>query len=275
MAVMLALLMGLSVLAVPAFAEDAVVMIDCNTHHSDADGEPLKIHFKNVETGEELVRSISTIGVNRFSDIPPGEYEYVKCTHERNENLEYPLRGQAKNLVFNGKDSAVYLFSLNKSAADEQTNDAKKELEHSDSMAWMLLLAMISVLTILIFWIIYAVKGRKNEHKRMIGKFFFHLMFALFAFWVAYFIIEGDMDQFFVCMVAACFPYGVVLASYFLMPNEEKMTPMELEQEQNSSGVRVLLVIALGVIIGVIAFPIVLIRDIIKIFTSRKYNLKV
>lgn len=277
MAVVLLLLMTMSILAVPTFAQGEAVMINCNPYHSDAKGEPLKVFFKNVETGEEIYREISTIGVNRFYDFSAGEYEFVKCTHARNEELEYPLRGEVERLVYTGDEPTVFTFSLGMSANDTKTNQAKGDLAHNDGMAWMLLLAMVSVVTIAIFWLVYAIKGRRNEHKRMIGKFLFHLTFALLGFWIAYFIIDGDMDQFFVCLLAACFPYGMTLAAMFLVPQQDENRPIDLESdpERNSGGVVYILVVAIGAVIGVIAFPIVLIRDIVKIFTSRKYNFKV
>lgn len=246
------------------------VIIDCNAIGSDAYKKTLRVYFKNVETGQIIDRRITTVGNNKFTDIPPGEYEFVKCTLDKSESVMYELAKEVENLVVYEDKPSVFHFKVAETATEayEGAMDNYKLQQKAELIYALLSLAII---ILLILWIIYAIKGRKVNRMKWVARLVRHLFLSTVFLLLALSITNLNSDQSFWWIVSAGLPYGIAAASFIFMSPRESMAYETPEQARSRGSVQVTLVFIVGALIGIIALPIIFISDIIKIIKNPEY----
>ncbi|MBE6727941.1 MAG: hypothetical protein E7562_04755 [Ruminococcaceae bacterium] len=268
-----AVLFIFSAFTVNVVADEVFLGINCVAKDSDASGKRLVVYFKNIATEEIISFNISTIGLNKFYNTPPGEYEYIKCALKDHEDIVYELASKKENLIVKENEYSFYTFRLAKTAT-ETREGAFEELELTYTLIIISIIMFFVILALAIVWLVFGILGRKNYHHKTWAKLFSHLFFAAIGLLVGLLITNADTTQFWLWIVFACFPYGCFLcAGWFYGSTDEeaqaRKTDFDIEAENRSASIALILTIVLGAILGVIAFPIVLIRDIIRICKSR------
>ena len=267
--VLFAVMFIFSVFTVNVSAEDYYVGINCVAKDSEASGKRLVVYFKNIATEEMISCDITTIGVNKIYNIPAGEYEFIKCALKDHEDVIYEVASKKENLIVAADDYSFYTFRLAKTAT-EAREGAFEELDLKYTLENISIIAILSILALSILWLIFGIKGRRNYHKKMWGRFFKHLFFSAIGLYIGILITDADTSQLFLWIVCACFPYGCFLcASWFHLSEDEPKKTTYYEERDRSYLFVIIFTIILSAILGVIAFPIVLIRDIVKICKSR------
>lgn len=248
----------------------ATLNVTCSMVGSDAKGERVIFIFKNTQTGEEIAREIGGIGRNELTDIPAGDYEALRCVNKRNEKIEYPIASMEKFFSVVEGENCFYTFRVGNSVELEE--GAKEELEHAVKMDWLLLLAFVLVLALLVVWIIFAIMGRKNYRKKMIGRFFFHLMFGVLGFIIGFFAAGGDMNQILTMLMFAGFPFGCALAAIISYRNDAERGYYVVREGESIGGfcVRMLFILLLCALLGLVAMPVVIVVDIVKMIKTKE-----
>ncbi len=244
------------------------VIIDCNAIGSDAYGKTLKVYFQNNETGEIIDRKITTMGNNKFTDIPAGEYTYVKCTLYRNESVVFDLARDVENLVVYDEQPSVFMFKIAKSATEtyEGAMDDYKQGIKNDLIYVSL---SVAIIILLVCWIIFAVKGRKATRMKWVARFVGHMLLSTIFLLLALAITNLNSDLSFLWAIGAGLPYGLAGALFFFPKNTDKGKTARQVNAHAKAEVTVALIV--GAIIGIIALPIVFINDIIKIVKNPEY----
>lgn len=254
-------------LPISVFAEEEApntVIIDCNAIGSDGYGKTLRVYFKNIETEEIIDRKITTIGNNKFTDIPAGEYTYVKCTLDRNENVMFELAREVENLVVYDDQPSVFMFKIAQTATETQEGamDAYEQGIKNDLIYISLSMAII---TLLVCWIIFAIIGRRHNRMKWVARFVLHLLISTVFFMIAIAVTKADSDLAFVWAIAAGFPYGFALTTrLFRGPTGV----VSVAAANSAFSAQMLIATFVGVLVGVIAFPIVFIIDIVRIIKN-------
>lgn len=250
-------------------AEEApnTVIIDCNAIGSDAYKKTLRVYFENIETGEIIDRKITTIGNNKFTDIPAGEYRYVKCTLYRKDSVVYELARDVENLVVYEDQPSVFTFKLAKTATETYEgamDDYKKELKGEIIYA----LLSVAIITLLICWIVFAIIGRKINRMKWVARFVSHMFISTVCLLIAMAATNLNPDLAFVWFVGAGIPYGTAAASMLFVSSHRNAGAETAAQARSRGTAEVSLVFCVGAIIGAVALPIIFVVDIVRIFRN-------
>ena len=244
------------------------VVINCNAIGSDAYGKPLSVYFQNIETGEIIDRKITTIGSNEFTDIPAGEYTYIKCTLYRNENVVFDLARDVENLVVYDEQPSIFMFKIAKSAT-ETYEGAMDDYEQGIKNDLIYASLSMAIIILLVCWIIFAIKGRKVNRMKWVARFVGHMLISAIFLLLALAITNLNSDLSFLWAVGAGLPYGLAGALFFFPKDTDKGKTAQQVRARGTAEVTVALIV--GAIIGIIALPIVFISDIIKIVKNPEY----
>lgn len=267
--VIIAVLLIISSFAINVLAtSEYSVCINCVATQSKAKGNYLVVYFKNIETGEEISRRITTTGNNWFTDIPVGEYEFVKCALEKNEDIIFELATEKQNLVVTGTEDVIYIFKVQDDFT-ETKEGALEELEQTEKMEIIYVLCSLGIFVLLILWGIFAILGRKRRRIKMISKLLFHLLFALIGFFVGAGIMNGDFSRFDICIKAACFPFGFFLVSAIKLISDANSEHIVIPP-LSVTITKWIVVAVISYFLGMIICPITLIVDIYRIITANK-----
>ena len=252
---------------------DNYVKIQCFAAQSDAKGEDLEVCFKNTATGEEMTLYIRGGETKDFTDIAVGEYEFVKCSIYNNPNVVFELASSQRTFEVKENENSYYTFRLANTYTELQEG-ALEEYNEQKQLEILYVVACLAIIALFIIWLVFAIMGRKNYRKKMIARLLLHLMFSSIGFFVALAASGADPENLMICLVGAGFPYGIFLTSYFGYKRDEARGYYVVRENESAGSfvARWALILAFSALLGIIALPIVLIIDIVKICKAGKEN---
>lgn len=253
-------------LPLTVMAEEAsnTVRINCNAIGSDANKKQLRVYFQNVETGEVIDRKITTVGVNKFTDIPAGEYEFVKCTLYNNENIVYELAREVDTLVVYDDQPSAFSFKLAATATEAYEGAAA---DHKQQQKAAIIYAILSVVILILFslWGILAFIGRRKNRTKWVARFVLHLLLSTAFLLLAIAITKANSDMAFVWLIGAGFPYGFAAGTLLFGGSSSGTVYVSTKTANSIFSIQMILITTFAIIVGVIALPFVFTRDIVKI----------
>ena len=274
--VLLIMMVFTAVIPISVSAEETYyVGINCHAGQSEAKGKRLTVYFKNIETNEEIARNITTVGLNKFTDIPAGEYEFVKCVLTENEDVEFKLASRETRMTVTGTSYDFFTFRV-ENTATENREGALEEYKQQEQLEILYVIACLAIIALFIVWLVFAIMGRKNYRKKMIARLLLHFMFSSIGFLVALAATSADPENFMIWLAGAGFPYGIFLTSYFGYKSDEARGYYVVRENEGAGSfvARWALILAFSAVLGIIALPIVLIIDIVKICKAGKEDIK-
>lgn len=254
---------------------DNYVKIQCFAAQSDAKGEDLEVYFKNTATGEEITIYIRGGETKDFTDIAVGEYEFVKCNIYNNPNVVFELASSQRMFEVKENENSYYTFRLANTYTELQEG-ALEEYKEQEQLEILYVVACLAIIALFIVWLVFAIMGRKNYRKKMIARLLLHLMLSSIGFLVALAATSADPENFMIWLVGAGFPYGIFLTSYFGYKRDESRGYYVVRENESAGSfvARWALILAFSALLGIIALPIVLIIDIVKICKAGKEDMK-
>lgn len=269
---LLSLLLITILLPISATADEVcTVGITCNASQSDAKGKKLLVYFKNIENEQVISKKISTNGINEFTDIPAGEYEFVKCVLYDNEDIEFKLASRKENLIVSGSEAVFYSFRVENNYT-ELKEGAAKEYKAQLNRDSLYVIFTLLIIVLFVFWCIFAIMGRKNHHKKMFAKLLIHLFLSMTGFFICFVATNANPTLFYIWLMGAGFPYGLFLVSYIGYASDVERGYYVIRTGENFGFylIRIILAILLCAVVGIIALPIVIIKDIVAYFSKEK-----
>lgn len=276
-----------------ASAETYTVTVKIVASFSDMNGENFVAYFKHIETGEEVKLTLTSLGQNEFASdrFTEGEYSLEKCVLERNETVEYEVVSSPQNLIISHSTYTSYTFRIAETSNSRGTGEWKPLEVQISLERYAVVIALLAIpLLIIVGVIILSILGRRNYFIKTIAQLSRHLLFASIGYVVGVFVAPSfDVPQIIPVLFCTCFPFGamfiLMLAGFYCsaLTDEDIRASNEAREFRSGDTVSALattsfialffLAILCG-IIGVIMCPIVLIKDIVTIIKSRKYNYK-
>ena len=312
--ILLAILFAVSVLALPAAAAEAEyedeLNIDLVATFSQHPKEDFYAYFRNVDTDEVIRFTLRGNLPNRFPVLAEftGTYKLEKCVLAKNPRYEYGFEGKVDDLTLRpGEIYTLYVFRLAETPTvhtdpveySEYTAYHLAEGVHVEEDAQVrkkankavLIIGLVTLVYPLV-WIIIAIQGRRNFYKRVVAQLMKHLFIAFWSF-VLGIVFSGALSNFinpFITIVfCTCFPFGVIgvlarLGGYIEAPSPEEIRDMQFARscrtyDENSMcdsisvTLWVLLLLVCG-LIGIVALPVILIKDVCTVIKCRPLNFK-
>ncbi len=259
------------------------VKLHCVAKDTKAKGKTLEVYFENIETGEIVSREVGTNGPTDVAPMPVGEYEYVKCIWAGHEDVEFGLGSTKKNLVVSEEETAYYTFRLSEKVIEKSPGAMKKaKAEANFEMGSNAFLALIILgqFVLGICWLVFRIKGKKHQRSKRIAKLFSHLFFSNIGLLIGYGIFGTKPDSFWIIFLFAGFPCGVslvfpiggnFLAGDSFGKGEGKKITYEYETRETPFSIFAFaIILIIGFLVGIVAMPIVIIKDIVKIVKTPK-----
>ncbi len=270
-AVLLLIIVFATMMPINVFAEEYNVIINCSAVQSEASGKQLEVYFKNIETGEEISRKITTVGVNKFNDFPSGEYEFVKCTIYNNPDIEFKLASRETTFTVEENGSGYYSFRV-ADVPTENQEGALEEYEAHQTWETLYLIVILVIPVLFVAWLVFAIIGRKNYRKKMIAKLLFHLMLSSLGFMVCLTFTNADPSNFIIWLMGAGFPYGFFLLSYIGYKRDVARGYYVIREGE---GIIIFLlrwacILFFCAVLGIVALPVTFIIDIKNICKAKK-----
>lgn len=294
---LLALVLALSAFAVPAMAAEERYTITMNivTKFSDMPEEDFVVYFRNVETNEQIKFVLSGVHHNEFftANYTPGTYTLEKCAWAGNEEYIYEVVSKPEDLVILTDSYTFYTFRIGEHGTyiGSDPNFAPvREHKFEMEINTALILSVIPVLLFLLIWAIVAIQGRRNFYKRVVAQFLKHLFIAFAGLMFGLALSSSiELPPMITVLFCLCFPFGFVgvgmfMGNYIEAPSDEDIRAMSMAREFRSDDENAtvntigcflwaILILFCG-IIGVVALPVTLIRDIRTIIKCRPLNFR-
>ncbi len=287
-----------SVAATASQVEEPMLEMNIISYMSEFPDEDFAVYFRNVETGE-LIRFLlngNEVFEDLVSNYQPGTYVLEKCAWAENEDYVFEIDSTPKDLVITETESTRYVFRICKTGTytgsdpNFRTPTYEKEMKIERTVNTILVLSTIPFLVYIIIWIIIAIQGRRNIHKRMVSRLLKHIFFAVMGLIFGMAFAGGiALPPIITILYCLCAPFGFVSVALFTgsfiePPTEQDMRDASIAREFRSADenatrdtISIFLWIIVAIfcgLIGLVALPVVIVKDIKAIIETKKFNFR-